>query len=196
MIPPILICDSTGAPQRWSSWEDSVRLKYLGIVQWEMGENEYTFHGGTSRMTGEQSIMTVPSIMSVKSHFTRKYKVPALTAENLFRRDRFHCSYCGRFCKGDQATIDHIVPQSKNGAHTWNNTVLACRRCNHRKGNKMLEDTDMELLWIPYTPDFNEVLILRNRSILADQAEFLVGFVKNEKSRVKDLLRTVHGYDF
>lgn len=186
-MPNILVCDSHGQPQRWAHWQDSVRLKYLGIVQWEMGEHEFTFHGGKSRMTGEQSQITIPSIIGVKSKFSRKYKVPALTAENLFRRDLHMCAYCGRFCKGDTATMDHIHPQSKGGQHTWSNVVCACRKCNHHKGSKLLKETELELLYVPYTPSMEENLILRNRAILFDQMEFLAQFLP-EHSRARKLL--------
>jgi len=177
VVPNILICDSNSMPQRWAHWQDATRLKYLGMVQWELGENEFTFHGGTSRITGEQSRITIPSIIGIKSKFSRKYKVPALTAENLFRRDLYLCAYCGRFCKGEVATMDHIVPVSKGGLHQWSNVVCACKKCNNHKDSKLLADTGMELLYVPYTPSMEENLILRNRNVLYDQAQFLANFL-------------------
>lgn len=186
MISPILVLDSNGHPQRWAHWQDGVTLKYKGLVSWEMGENEYTFHGGKSRLTGETSTITVPSIIAVKSKFTRKYKVPALSAENLFRRDHHLCGYCGRFCRGDAATMDHIIPVSKGGSHSWTNVVCACRKCNNHKGDRLLKDIDMELIYVPYTPTPEEALILRNRSILVDQMAFLTQFLP-EHSRAKTL---------
>ena len=186
MIPPILVCDSSGMPQRWSNWQSATVLKYKGLLSYETGESEYTLHGGTSRMTGEQSTITIPSIVFVKSKFSRKYKVPALTAENLFRRDLHICGYCGRFIRGDKATMDHIVPQSKGGQHTWTNVVACCKSCNNQKGSKMLEDTEMELLYVPYTPSQTENLILRNRAIKVDQMQFLLQFVP-EHSRAHKL---------
>lgn len=54
------------------------------------------------------------------------------------------CCYCGvsmifaSFPKGgrpdNQATIEHIVPLSRGGSHTWGNCALACWRCNITKG--------------------------------------------------------------
>ena len=34
------------------------------------------------------------------------------------------------------ATIEHIVPVSKGGTHTWDNVTLACWRCNIARGNR------------------------------------------------------------
>lgn len=185
MVPNILICSADGHPQRWSHWQDSVVLKYKNLIAWEYGSHSFTFHGGTSRMTGEQSNITIPSIIGVKSKFSRRHKTPALTAENLFRRDRYLCAYCGRHCKGDLATMDHIVPSSKGGQHSWMNIVCACRKCNSHKGDKLLKDTQLELLYVPYTPTPEEALILKNRNILADQMEFLLQFVP-ENSRARE----------
>jgi 5-methylcytosine-specific restriction endonuclease McrA len=38
-----------------------------------------------------------------------------------------------RFNHPHYPTIDHLVPLSKGGAHTWANVVVACRGCNHEK---------------------------------------------------------------
>jgi 5-methylcytosine-specific restriction endonuclease McrA len=35
-----------------------------------------------------------------------------------------------------RATIDHIIPLSKGGAHTFDNVRIACWRCNLVKGNR------------------------------------------------------------
>ena len=37
---------------------------------------------------------------------------------------------------GEYPSIDHVVPLSKGGTHTWDNVHLAHKRCNMVKGNK------------------------------------------------------------
>ena len=44
------------------------------------------------------------------------------------------CVYCGK--KPHVLTMDHIIPLSQDGSHTWSNIVPACRSCNSRKGAK------------------------------------------------------------
>lgn len=46
------------------------------------------------------------------------------------------CPYCGD--EGYQ--IDHIVPMSKGGTHTWSNLQRVCKTCNYAKNNLMPED--------------------------------------------------------
>jgi 5-methylcytosine-specific restriction endonuclease McrA len=32
--------------------------------------------------------------------------------------------------------IDHVIPRSKGGKHSWDNVVIACEPCNSRKGDR------------------------------------------------------------
>jgi 5-methylcytosine-specific restriction endonuclease McrA len=61
--------------------------------------------------------------------------------EQVFARDRWCCQLCG--CKTPQRLrgknqlrspeVDHIVPISQGGGHTWDNVQCACRKCNQLK---------------------------------------------------------------
>lgn len=57
------------------------------------------------------------------------------------------------------------------------NCITACRSCNGRKGNRLLHEAGMELLYLPYIPNLHEDMILKGRRILADQMEFLLASV-------------------
>lgn len=71
---------------------------------------------------------------------------------NIFERDKNTCQYCGkRFAKAE-LTIDHVVPQSKGGQDSWENLVLACVRCNVKKGNRSPEIAGMPLRQKPVKP--------------------------------------------
>ena len=54
-------------------------------------------------------------------------------------RDGNRCAYCGSKAE----TIDHVVPRSRGGEHSWENCVACCATCNHRKADKLL----VELGW-------------------------------------------------
>ncbi len=52
------------------------------------------------------------------------------------------CNYCGRIIKRKaNVTVDHILPRSKHPelALTRSNLQVLCRRCNSRKGARLLE---------------------------------------------------------
>lgn len=54
----------------------------------------------------------------------------------LADRDRDRCGVCGRKVNVKERSIDHIVPVSKGGEHSYANTRLAHRRCNSSRGNR------------------------------------------------------------
>jgi 5-methylcytosine-specific restriction endonuclease McrA len=68
----------------------------------------------------------------------------------LFARDGWRCVYCGS--GGGRLTLDHVVPRSRGGESVWENVVTACAPCNHRKGNRTLEEARMELMQPPKAP--------------------------------------------
>lgn len=183
----ILTLNSGGQPHSWMTWQDAITLKCKGLVAWEFGDEEFMFQGGVSRITGERSKIEVASIIALKSKFHYENRTPALSNKNLFRRDLYTCAYCGKKYAETKLTKDHIVPVSRGGPNTWTNCVTACTRCNSYKDDMLLEDSGLELLYVPYVPDKAEGLILQNRNILADQMSFLSDFLPKH-SRVRQLV--------
>jgi hypothetical protein len=174
--PHVLAVTESGTPFQFLHWQDAIVQKCKGNISYEMGSMD-EFFGGLSRMTGERSHVEIGSIVFIKGKFKHNTKVPALTNLNLFRRDLGICAYCAKHYSESHLTRDHIVPSSKGGTDTWMNCVASCKKCNSKKGNKTLDEVGMELIYVPYIPNKQEVLILQNRNILADQMEFLSSFL-------------------
>lgn len=187
--PLILRLDVAGTPLRWIPWQDAVCLYSRGLVAWTAGDNEFTYFGGTARATGEQSSVTVHSIIAIKRSIRGRHvrrDMPPLNNHELFRRDGYMCMYCGAQHATHELTRDHIIPISKGGLDIWSNVVSACRSCNTRKGSRTPERASMPLLAVPYVPNWAEFLALSNRKILSDQMEFLRSQF-NRKNRLIDL---------
>jgi hypothetical protein len=180
----ILTLDAGGLPHHWMSWQAAVTLKAKGRIAWEYGqEDSETYHGGTSRMSGLRTVVDVSPIIAVKGKFKYDRRIPSLTNQNLFRRDRMTCAYCGHIHADNKLNRDHIIPTSKNGQDVWNNVVTSCLRCNWMKADRTPEQAGMELLYLPYTPTHEEKLILQNRKILGCQMDFLAAMLP-QHSRV------------
>ena len=181
--PLILRLDITGQPVKWIPWQEAVGAYARDMVAWTAGEKVISLRGGTSRLTGKQSIVRIDSIVAVRGEnkLVHKRHVPPLTNRELFRRDDHICLYCGRDYseRMQELTRDHVKPISKGGKDHWSNVVTACRRCNTHKGGRTPELANMPLLAIPYVPNLAEYLFLRNRRILADQMEFLKSQFRN-----------------
>ena len=181
----ILTLDAGGLPHHWMSWQDAITLKVKGCIAWEYGQDDMeTYHGGTSRVTGLRTVVDVAPIIAVKGKFKYDRRTPSLTNQNLFRRDKMTCAYCGHVHSDNKLNRDHIIPSSKGGQDTWMNVVTSCLRCNWMKADRTPEQAGMVLLYAPYVPSRAEHLILKNRNILADQMEFLLSFV-DENSRFR-----------
>lgn len=98
----------------------------------------------------------MPAVIRLNKYVNVPYKGVPLTRQNVFKRDKFKCQYCG-FDK--DLTLDHVVPRSKGGKSTWNNLVTACKKCNARKGDSTLEKAHLHLKSKPVRPSY--LLFLR-----------------------------------
>lgn len=75
----------------------------------------------------------------------------SISVKSLVERAGLKCGICGEFTDmGDHyfkngtfiagenyPSVDHILPISKGGTHTWDNVQLAHRRCNTKKKDKL-----------------------------------------------------------
>ena len=175
----ILRTDVSGMPIEWVGFEEAVKLHCLEQILYPIGSSLYVVRGGISARTGRQSMLEIHSIICtlgqsrvyLKNHSSY---TPPLNNKALFRRDAHLCLYCGGQFLPSQLSRDHVQPLSRGGADVWQNVVTACRRCNHRKGNQMPEESGQELLAVPFVPTHAEYIYLSGRQILADQMEFLI----------------------
>ncbi len=71
-----------------------------------------------------------------------------LTRRAVFARDGGRCAYCGAAA----ASIDHVVPRSRGGGHSWDNVVAACHRCNRIKADRLPADLGWRLHPKPAQP--------------------------------------------
>ncbi len=94
----------------------------------------------------------VPSVVKLRYHVRRPLPDLKLSRRSIFARDNFTCQYCG--AQSRDLTIDHILPKRHGGPMAWDNLVACCRRCNTKKGDKMLQHTGMKLMRPPRRPRY------------------------------------------
>lgn len=77
-----------------------------------------------------------------------------VTLDSLIKRDNNICYICGEVCDSNDFTIingyticgnkypsiDHVIPASKGGTHTWDNVKLAHRICNSYKCDSLYKE--------------------------------------------------------
>jgi 5-methylcytosine-specific restriction endonuclease McrA len=117
-------------------------------------------HPSGDRLHSERLSVEVPSVVRLRYYVRVPYqRVAALSRRAVFHRDHSRCQYCS----GAAESIDHVIPRSRGGTHTWDNVVAACRRCNSTKGDRLLSETAMSLRTRPTVPrELSWVLVAVN----------------------------------
>ncbi|MFO7802744.1 MAG: HNH endonuclease, partial [Desulfovermiculus sp.] len=130
------------------SWRRAVNLVLKGKVE-VLKYSENMVHGFCRSLT-------LPSIVRLVKFVRQVYKnkVP-LHRKNIFIRDAFTCQYCGQSCR-KSPTLDHIIPKSRGGSISWQNSVTACTACNQKKGSRTPREANMALIRQPFQPTINE----------------------------------------
>lgn len=75
-----------------------------------------------------------------------------VTLKKLIERDGLRCAICGEMCDWNDTSwngkcgplypsMDHIIPMSKGGGHTWDNVQVAHVICNDKKFTSVLKST-------------------------------------------------------
>ncbi|XP_059647306.1 uncharacterized protein LOC132293726 isoform X2 [Cornus florida] len=89
------------------------------------------------------AVLRVPHLLQVVKRRTIRN---TLSRKNIFFRDSFTCQYCS---SRENLTIDHVLPVARGGQWTWENLVTACAKCNSKKGQKTLEESNFKLIKVP-----------------------------------------------
>ena len=97
----------------------------------------------------ERAAFHVPLVVRL----TRFVRVPyhghvPLTRRAVFARDGGRCVYCA----SPATSLDHVIPRSRGGQHTWENVVSCCRRCNHAKADRGIAELGWRMHRSPSAP--------------------------------------------
>jgi 5-methylcytosine-specific restriction endonuclease McrA len=112
-----------------------------------------------------------PAIIVCTEYNKIPNRVSVYSKRMVYIRDNYLCQYCTKQLNSTTATIDHVVPRSKGGRSTFENTVASCGPCNSRKANKMLSDTNMFLIKEPKAPNVNPIKAKFARTIVRPEWE-------------------------
>ena len=97
----------------------------------------------------ERLDLPAPSVVKLRYFVHVPYRAQAaLTRRAVFARDGWTCQYCG----APAENVDHVIPKSNGGQHTWDNVVAACRRCNSKKENRLPHEAGLRLSREPFVP--------------------------------------------
>lgn len=123
-------------PVGWDEWEK------LPVRPWDFGIHSIHMN------------IRVPTVVITKRYDKipmKKFKGNP-TREALAIRDNLTDGYTGKELEYELSTIDHIIPRSRGGTDTYDNTVLTTKEINNRKGNKLNHEAGLTLMINPHNP--------------------------------------------
>ncbi len=134
-----------------AGWEPLGAVGYQrAVVMVVCGKAEMIAPTSDGRLLhSEHLVIPFPSViqLAVYVHVPFQARCP-LTRAGLMARDGRRCVYCGRGAD----TIDHVVPRSRGGGHSWENCVASCSACNRKKADRLLEEIGWRLPRPPTPP--------------------------------------------
>ena len=139
--------------------------------QWRLLEIRKQDHSiGTAR-----GAVRIPTIIILKSYNKVPLFRPKFGLKALWLRDGGICQYSGKALNFSEASIDHIMPQSRGGETSWENCVLCDRLLNSKKGDKTPAEAGLKLRNIPQEPKSVPVtLTIKNTEGIKEWQFFLV----------------------
>ena len=145
----VLVLNSDYEPLNVCNMRRALILLYLGKAD-VLHEHESV---PSPRLLGNSGDwLPTPSVLRLRYHVKRPLPELKLSRRSIFARDNYTCQYCG--VQSRDLTIDHILPKRHGGGLQWDNLVACCRRCNARKGDKMLPNSGMKLARPPRRPRY------------------------------------------
>jgi 5-methylcytosine-specific restriction endonuclease McrA len=130
-----------------------------------------TVHATSHEFHSVRAVFPEPSVIRLSQYVRvpRQTRV-AITRRSVFARDGHRCQYCG----AQAENIDHVIPRSRGGPHTWENVVAACRRCNTAKEDRLLEDSGFTLRHPPRAPRSGVSLLAASGDLREDWEPYVV----------------------
>lgn len=159
----VLVLNKSWVAVNVSSVRRAVSLLYQGLAR-AVHPEDYSLYDfedwcELSKLKAEGRFICTPSVkvripevilLNAYNGFFRKEV--RFSRRNIFERDKNTCQYCGQRLAKTELTIDHVVPRSKGGLDRWTNLVLACVKCNVKKGDRTPGVAGMPLIRKPVKP--------------------------------------------
>lgn len=145
-------------PVNWADWVK------LPVRPWDLSIHSTHMH------------VRVPTVVITKNYskvHEKKFRGKP-TKEALFIRDNGIDAYTGDELEFEEATIDHVLPLSRGGEDTYDNTVLTKKKINNDKGNKLNSEAGLTLLVDPHTPKPIQISHTIRKARHPDWKQFLV----------------------
>ncbi len=136
----VLVLNASYEPLNITSWRRAMVMMIKGKAE-KLEEDP-------KRMIREDT--RLPTVIRLRQFVRVPFRNIPLTRRHILQRDNNCCQYCGQI--GENLSIDHVIPRSRGGEHSWDNVTTACLSCNVFKGNRTPKEAKMKLNRPPHKP--------------------------------------------
>lgn len=163
---PVLLLNASYEPLRVISWQRAICLQLADRADLVERVENRTLH--TSG--GEE--FPFPAVVRLREMVVIPFRRGAapITRRALTYRDDGACQKSD--CNRRGSTMDHLLPRSRGGQHTWQNVVLMCAEHNNAKSDRTLDELGWTLKAKPIVPSY-ENLYLDRTQILPQWRQWL-----------------------
>jgi len=161
----VLKLDSAFKPIEIISWEDAFVLTWLKKA-YAVEYSDKWVHSSTKKFQ-------VPSVIVLFRYIDEKFFTLPCTRKNILIRDENRCQYCAICFREGDLTIDHVIPKSKGGSSVWDNVVVACKPCNQKKRDYLVENSPVSLIKLPKKPSYRSIIKKRLQKSNLQWKEYL-----------------------
>jgi 5-methylcytosine-specific restriction endonuclease McrA len=153
---PVLMLSTGFEPLFQTNWRRALVAVFGGRAEVIEAHDSLTIGTSRGQIPFPLKVRFITGIIAAK---VRQFKHSAiLSRRNLMLRDGGKCQYCGVNVSLKNSTIDHVVPKSRGGKHSWENVVLACSKCNQKKADKMPDSFYLKLSKRPVAPTLYDII--------------------------------------
>lgn len=146
----VLKLDSSFKPIEIIAWEEAIVLTWLNKA-WAAEYTDKWVHSA-------KKAFQIPSVIVLFRYIDEKFFTLPCTRKNILLRDENRCQYCANHFREPDLTIDHVIPRSKGGKSVWKNVVAACKPCNQRKRDFLVENSPVSLIREPKKPSYRSII--------------------------------------
>lgn len=119
--------------------------------EWYLFSKDHISHDYPKIHTVNKQI-AIPEIIILKTYDRLPQRDVKYSRQTLFERDGYKCYLCNNIFERRNLTIDHVIPRSKGGKTTWENTITCCKSCNGIKSDKLLNQLNLKPFFMPKKP--------------------------------------------
>ena len=157
---PVLMLSTGYEPLFQTTWKRALTAVFGGRA--EIVESHKTLKIGTPSGSFPYPVKVRFITGVVAGKIKSLDRCAPLSRKNIYLRDKGVCQYCCKSVTLKAGTVDHIIPKSRGGPHSWENVVLSCNKCNQKKGASRLRDTGMLLKKMPRVPGLSEMIYTKS----------------------------------